>query len=82
MSDLQQKHSSSYVLALFFAFEALLKHLLLTGNPLSLQQLCRIAVRRMLGTRASEVLSQLNISHRINSYLQYCDRPISLQTYT
>uniref|UniRef100_A0A3P9BJ66 Ankyrin repeat and SOCS box containing 13a, tandem duplicate 1 n=1 Tax=Maylandia zebra TaxID=106582 RepID=A0A3P9BJ66_9CICH len=38
-------------------------------NPLSLQQLCRIAVRRMLGTRASEVLSQLNISHRINSYL-------------
>ncbi|XP_039906289.1 ankyrin repeat and SOCS box protein 13a.1 isoform X1 [Simochromis diagramma] len=52
------------------------------SNPLSLQQLCRIAVRRMLGTRASEVLSQLNISHRINSYLQYCDRPISLQTYT
>ncbi|XP_063357078.1 ankyrin repeat and SOCS box protein 13a.1 isoform X1 [Pelmatolapia mariae] len=52
------------------------------SNPLSLQQLCRIAVRRMLGTRASEVLSQLNISHRINSYLQYCDHPISLQTYT
>lgn len=48
------------------------------SNPLSLQQLCRIAVRRMLGTRASEVLSQLNISHRINSYLQYCDHPISL----
>lgn len=52
------------------------------SNPLSLQQLCRIAVRRMLGTRASEVLSQLNISHRINSYLQYCDHPMSLQTYT
>uniref|UniRef100_A0A3Q0T3C3 Ankyrin repeat and SOCS box containing 13a, tandem duplicate 1 n=1 Tax=Amphilophus citrinellus TaxID=61819 RepID=A0A3Q0T3C3_AMPCI len=52
------------------------------SNPLSLQQLCRIAMRMMLGTRASEVISQLNISHRIHSYLQYCDHPASLQTDT
>ena len=49
-----------------------------TGNPLSLQQLCRITVRMMLGTRASEVIGQLDISHRILSYLQYRDHPASL----
>ncbi|CAK6959999.1 ankyrin repeat and SOCS box protein 13a.1 [Scomber scombrus] len=52
------------------------------SNPLSLQQLCRITVRRMLGTRASEVIGQLDISHRIHNYLQYCDHPTSLQTVT
>ncbi|XP_070848742.1 ankyrin repeat and SOCS box protein 13a.1 isoform X1 [Chaetodon trifascialis] len=49
------------------------------SNPLSLQQLCRITVRMMLGTRASEAIGQLDISHRIQSYLQYCDHPTSLE---
>uniref|UniRef100_A0A3B3DQM5 Ankyrin repeat and SOCS box containing 13a, tandem duplicate 1 n=1 Tax=Oryzias melastigma TaxID=30732 RepID=A0A3B3DQM5_ORYME len=48
------------------------------SNPLSLQQLCRIAVRRMLGTRASEVISRLSLSHRILDYLQHCDHHTSL----
>ncbi|XP_067346474.1 ankyrin repeat and SOCS box protein 13a.1 isoform X2 [Channa argus] len=48
-------------------------------NPLSLQQLCRITVRRTLATRASKVVGQLNISHRIQSYLQYCDHPTLLE---
>ncbi|XP_042367494.1 ankyrin repeat and SOCS box protein 13a.1 [Plectropomus leopardus] len=52
------------------------------SNPLSLQQLCRITVRRMLGTRASEVIGQLDVSHRIHSYLQYCDHPASLKSDT
>ncbi|XP_022605329.1 ankyrin repeat and SOCS box protein 13-like [Seriola dumerili] len=52
------------------------------SNPLSLQQLCRITVRMTLGTRASEVIGQLNISPRIHSYLQHCDRPPSLQRDT
>ncbi|XP_029901529.1 ankyrin repeat and SOCS box protein 13a.1 [Myripristis murdjan] len=50
--------------------------------PLSLQQLCRIRVRRMLGTRAQEVIGQLDISHRIRSFLQYSERPAPLQTDT
>ncbi|XP_036976862.1 ankyrin repeat and SOCS box protein 13a.1 isoform X1 [Acanthopagrus latus] len=49
------------------------------SNPLSLQQLCRITVRTMLGTRASEVIGQLDISHRIYNYLQYCDHLTSLE---
>ncbi|KAK2858705.1 hypothetical protein Q5P01_003325 [Channa striata] len=49
------------------------------SNPLSLQQLCRITVRRTLGTRASKVIGQLNISHRIHEYLQYSDHPASLE---
>ncbi|KAG8005749.1 Ankyrin repeat and SOCS box protein 13, partial [Nibea albiflora] len=32
------------------------KEMLKAGNPLSLQQLCRITVRKMLGSRASEVI--------------------------
>ncbi|KAF6724262.1 Ankyrin repeat and SOCS box protein 13 [Oryzias melastigma] len=48
------------------------------SNPLSLQQLCRIAVRRVLGTRASEVISRLSLSHRILDYLQHCDHHTSL----
>ncbi|XP_008288120.1 ankyrin repeat and SOCS box protein 13a.1 isoform X2 [Stegastes partitus] len=52
------------------------------ANPLSLQQLCRIAVRMMLGTRASEAIGQLDLSHRIHNYLQYWDQPASLQTDT
>ncbi|XP_042258722.1 ankyrin repeat and SOCS box protein 13a.1 isoform X3 [Thunnus maccoyii] len=52
------------------------------SNPLSLQQLCRITVRTMLGTRASEVIDQLDISHGIHNYLQYRDHPTSLQSVT
>ncbi|KAF7663858.1 hypothetical protein LDENG_00199150 [Lucifuga dentata] len=44
------------------------------STPLSLQQLCRIRLRVMLGTRASEVIGQLDISHLIRSYLHYSDR--------
>lgn len=44
-----------------------------TDHPLSLQQLCRISVRIVLGTKASKVIGQLDISPRICSYLQYCD---------
>lgn len=43
------------------------------NHPLSLQQLCRISVRIVLGTKASKVIGQLDISPRICSYLQYCD---------
>ncbi|XP_076023509.1 uncharacterized protein LOC143013730 isoform X2 [Genypterus blacodes] len=49
------------------------------GNPRSLQQLCRIRLRMLLGTRASEVIGQLDISHRIRSYLQHSSHPASLQ---
>ncbi|XP_026217089.1 ankyrin repeat and SOCS box protein 13-like isoform X1 [Anabas testudineus] len=49
------------------------------SNPLSLQQLCRITVRKTLGTRASKAIEQLTISHRIHSYLQYRDLPASLE---
>ncbi|XP_023155548.2 ankyrin repeat and SOCS box protein 13a.1 isoform X1 [Amphiprion ocellaris] len=52
------------------------------SNPLSLQQLCRISVRMILGSRAPEVIGQLGLSHRIHSYLQYWDHPTSLQTDT
>ncbi|XP_008314259.1 ankyrin repeat and SOCS box protein 13a.1 isoform X2 [Cynoglossus semilaevis] len=52
------------------------------SNPLSLQQLCRITVRRSLGTSASEVIGQMDISPRIRSYLQHCDRSVSLQRET
>ncbi|XP_061922523.1 ankyrin repeat and SOCS box protein 13-like isoform X1 [Entelurus aequoreus] len=41
------------------------------GNPLSLQHLCRICVRRVLGTRASKVIGQLDTPHIIQSYLQF-----------
>ncbi|XP_047431942.1 ankyrin repeat and SOCS box protein 13a.1 isoform X2 [Mugil cephalus] len=50
------------------------------SNPLSLQELCRIALRVMLGTRASDVIDQLDISLRIHSYLHYRDHPTSLHT--
>ncbi|XP_005808214.1 ankyrin repeat and SOCS box protein 13-like [Xiphophorus maculatus] len=43
------------------------------SNPLNLQQLCRIVLRRMLSTNASEVMDQLNISRRIYDYLQFSD---------
>ncbi|XP_054481070.1 ankyrin repeat and SOCS box protein 13a.1 [Anoplopoma fimbria] len=52
------------------------------SNPLSLLQLCRITVRMRLGTRASEVIGQLDTSRRIHSYLQYCDHPASPQSDT
>ncbi|XP_077450113.1 ankyrin repeat and SOCS box protein 13a.1 isoform X1 [Stigmatopora argus] len=41
------------------------------SNPLSLQQLCRITVRRALGTSASTDIGLLDISHIIKSYLQF-----------
>uniref|UniRef100_A0A3Q2QSJ7 Ankyrin repeat and SOCS box containing 13a, tandem duplicate 1 n=1 Tax=Fundulus heteroclitus TaxID=8078 RepID=A0A3Q2QSJ7_FUNHE len=43
------------------------------SNPLNLQQLCRIVLRRMLGTRASDVMDRLHLSPRIYGYLQFCD---------
>ncbi|XP_029969355.1 ankyrin repeat and SOCS box protein 13-like [Salarias fasciatus] len=52
------------------------------SNPLSLQQLCRIAFRTTLSTRASEVIGQLEISHRIRSYLQHQDPPSPSLTHT
>uniref|UniRef100_A0A671NE96 Ankyrin repeat and SOCS box containing 13a, tandem duplicate 2 n=1 Tax=Sinocyclocheilus anshuiensis TaxID=1608454 RepID=A0A671NE96_9TELE len=39
------------------------------GNPLSLQQLRRIALRTMLGTRAVDLVTSLDIPNRIISYL-------------
>lgn len=39
------------------------------GTPLSLQQLCRIALRTMLGARAPEVIGQLDIPKPIMSFL-------------
>lgn len=41
------------------------------SHPRSLQQLCRITFRTTLGTRASEVIGQLQISQRTRSYLQH-----------
>ena len=72
-----------------FAFESIYIYIYIykktllfsAGNPLSLQQLCRITVRTMLGTRASEVIGQLDISHRIYNYLQCCDHLTSLEWY-
>ncbi|KAM4615601.1 uncharacterized protein ACJ7VT_010685 [Polymixia lowei] len=52
------------------------------STPLSLQQLCRICVRMMLGTRALKVIGQLDISHRIRSYLQYSSYQTLLHTDT
>ncbi|XP_036375748.1 ankyrin repeat and SOCS box protein 13-like isoform X2 [Megalops cyprinoides] len=40
-------------------------------TPLSLQHLSRVALRVALGTRALEVVSKLNVSPRIISYLTY-----------
>lgn len=59
-------HSQLCLMILFFFFSG-------TDHPLSLQQLCRISVRIVLGTKASKVIGQLDISPRICSYLQYCD---------
>lgn len=41
------------------------------SNPLSLQQLCRIVLRSVLGTRALELIPKLDISQRIIDYLIY-----------
>ncbi|XP_051545015.1 ankyrin repeat and SOCS box protein 13-like isoform X2 [Myxocyprinus asiaticus] len=41
------------------------------SNPLSLQQLCRIVLRTVLGTRALELVPKLDISQRIIDYLTY-----------
>lgn len=66
--------------SLFFCFWIMLTWLIQTlsshtDNPLSLQQLCRISIRTALGTRASEIIGQLDISHRLHSFLQYCGHP-------
>lgn len=49
------------------------------SNPLSLQQLCRITVRKIIGTRASDVIGQLDLSQRIHRYLLYCDHATSIE---
>lgn len=41
------------------------------NSPLSLQQICRIRLRRILGTRALEVFPQLSLCQRILDYLCY-----------
>uniref|UniRef100_A0A673JX64 Rab GDP dissociation inhibitor beta-like n=1 Tax=Sinocyclocheilus rhinocerous TaxID=307959 RepID=A0A673JX64_9TELE len=41
------------------------------SNPLSLQQLCHIVLRTVLGTRALELIPKLDISQRIIDYLIY-----------
>lgn len=41
------------------------------GNPLSLQQLSRITLRTVLGTRAADVITKLDIPNRIIRYLLY-----------
>ncbi|XP_061124545.1 ankyrin repeat and SOCS box protein 13a.1 [Syngnathus typhle] len=48
-------------------------------NPLSLQHLCRITVRRALGTSASVVIGLLGVARSIQSYLQFCNHPASLE---
>ncbi|XP_006633346.1 ankyrin repeat and SOCS box protein 13 [Lepisosteus oculatus] len=40
-------------------------------NPLSLQQLSRVSLRKALGTTGLEVVAQLNIPQRIINYLSY-----------
>ncbi|XP_061662559.1 ankyrin repeat and SOCS box protein 13a.1 [Syngnathoides biaculeatus] len=47
-------------------------------NPLGLQQLCRITIRRVLGPAASVGVGLLDTSRRIQNYLQFCVRPASL----
>lgn len=42
-----------------------------SASPLSLQQLSRLAVRRKLGTRALNVIGQLEVPKLITSYLCY-----------
>ncbi|TRY54642.1 hypothetical protein DNTS_001622 [Danionella cerebrum] len=41
------------------------------SNPLSLQQLCRIVLRSVMGTRAPELIPKLEISQRIIEYLTF-----------
>ncbi|XP_047452040.1 ankyrin repeat and SOCS box protein 13 [Mugil cephalus] len=45
------------------------------NTPLSLQQISRVAVRRTLGRRACEVVSQLDLPTRIISFLCYVPPP-------
>lgn len=45
-------------------------------NPLSLQQISRVAVRRILGTRAHKVVSRLDLPNRIISFLSYIPAPV------
>ncbi|CAI5665242.1 ankyrin repeat and SOCS box protein 13 isoform X2 [Oreochromis niloticus] len=46
------------------------------NNPLSLQQLSRVAVRRILGRRAHKVVSRLDLPNRIISFLSYIPAPV------
>ncbi|KAI1882334.1 hypothetical protein AGOR_G00249600 [Albula goreensis] len=41
-------------------------------TPMSLQQLCRVALRTALGTRALDVVSKLDLPNRVINYLRYC----------
>lgn len=43
----------------------------IVDTPLSLQQISRVAVRRAVGKRAGEVLSQLGLPSRIIRFLSY-----------
>ncbi|KAK9516465.1 hypothetical protein VZT92_024392 [Zoarces viviparus] len=46
------------------------------NTPLSLQQISRVAVRGALGSRAREVVSQLNLPNRIIRFLSYMPPPV------
>ncbi|XP_035011717.1 ankyrin repeat and SOCS box protein 13 isoform X1 [Hippoglossus stenolepis] len=46
------------------------------NTPLSLQQISRVTVRRTLGTRAHEVVSQLGLPNRIIRFLSYTPPPV------
>ncbi|KAF7224071.1 ankyrin repeat and SOCS box protein 13 isoform X1 [Nothobranchius furzeri] len=46
------------------------------NTPLSLQQLSRVTVRRVLGTRAPEVVPKLGLPSRIINFLSYVPPPV------
>uniref|UniRef100_A0A1A8QNM8 Ankyrin repeat and SOCS box containing 13b n=1 Tax=Nothobranchius rachovii TaxID=451742 RepID=A0A1A8QNM8_9TELE len=46
------------------------------NTPLSLQQLSRVTVRRILGTRAPEVVPKLGLPSRIINFLSYVPPPV------
>lgn len=45
-------------------------------TPLSLQQISRVAVRGVLGIRAQEVVSKLNLPNRIIRFLSHVPPPV------
>ncbi|XP_056138581.1 ankyrin repeat and SOCS box protein 13 [Lampris incognitus] len=46
------------------------------GTPLTLQQICRVAMRKALGTKALQVLSKLGLPTRIINFLSYMPPPV------